>query len=254
MLIVKVSFLIALPIIRLIASFIGLWRHSKAERVARNVLLFLLVFNILLVYTISGTIFFNLDFFLNSSLTKVRTRPSSHAAPAIAALHTDLPLRRQIVDLLAQTIPQQAYNFTSYVMTKGLLGCSLLLLRPHFCFAWWFLRYVLAQSPAQRREADRPFIFEFDESYARAALAAIITLTYSTMFPVILMCVASLCVRSVCSMVGLRSAHRSSALASSTFSCFTSSSATMRSTSTCRAMRASAGSSRALGSPPFFNF
>ena len=70
-LIVNVSFLIALPLIRVIARHIGLWRRSEADRVARNVLLFLLVFNVLLVYTVSGTIFFNLDFFLDSSLTQV---------------------------------------------------------------------------------------------------------------------------------------------------------------------------------------
>ena len=108
--------------------------------------------------------------------------------------------------MLAQSIPQQAYYFTSYVMTNSFLGASFLLLRPHFLAAWIFLRYIWAKSPAQKHEADRPFIFEFDESYARAALCAIITITYSTMFPIITlyvsMCGAALLLIGRCCRFG----------------------------------------------------
>ncbi len=77
-------------------------------------------------------------------------------------------------------------------MTNSLVGFGMMLLRPIDWLIWLFMRRFVAKSPREKLEVDLPPSLGYGAVYAKACLMAVICLAYSSMFPLILVCVLGL--------------------------------------------------------------
>jgi hypothetical protein len=94
----------------------GSYTHTATLKSIRNYFFAFLLFNVVLVYTIGGSFFLNINNY--KSIPSFQVRFSSNLPlrdPAIEALS------QEIVDLLSQSLPGQAIFFTNYLMTNHLM-------------------------------------------------------------------------------------------------------------------------------------
>ncbi len=162
MLVVIVFFALLVTIIRAIAGFQAFHLASQLDEAVRDYYFAFLLFNLFFIYTIGGSFFLKIDNFLSANLST-------------------------FIQLLAQSIPTQAFFFTNYVVTNCALSLSLLLVRPAALVLYHVKRRFLAKTETDLKELDNPPPYDFVPIYARLSLMVVICLTYSTMFPLILL-------------------------------------------------------------------
>eukprot|EP01112_Ceratiomyxa_fruticulosa_P015573 TRINITY_DN4595_c0_g1_i1.p1 TRINITY_DN4595_c0_g1~~TRINITY_DN4595_c0_g1_i1.p1 ORF type:complete len:790 (-),score=112.28 TRINITY_DN4595_c0_g1_i1:55-2424(-) len=159
--VLSIFFAILVPILKGISHLLKLpTRTEEDSSVLCNYFLFS-VFNIFLTFSIGASVFRVLDDILKGGV-------------------------EEIINLLSHSIPQQATFYINYIMILSLSGHMKNLLRPvPLIFGWIKLKWF-AKTIKERRKARDPGQFPYHVNYATHTLIFLITLTYSTMSPMIL--------------------------------------------------------------------
>jgi len=160
---------IPLKIIRKLSDARGFLTHSESERTARNYYFSFLFFNIFVLYTLGSSFVYN-----------------------YRVLTKDLTVRALLLTL-ANSVPPQAAFFTSYIIANALVAW----------FAYELLRFTdLLLALLQRAfyaiirrkhpqvdkigRLHRSEPFDYVSSYAISGIVFVVSITYSTMYPIIL--------------------------------------------------------------------
>jgi len=150
----------ALPVLLDALSLVqGLYSRSAMEEATMKKYYFFLLFNNLLVFTVSSTI-----------------------AKTLNILSHD-PAR--IIEILAKTLPNVAPFFVNYVILQGIGLIPLQLLQIGGILMRFFNLFT-ANSPRQHADARAPVMIQYGWTYPPAALTFVIVLTYSIIQPWIL--------------------------------------------------------------------
>lgn len=147
-------------IIRAIAGVQGIHSLTILDRSVMNKYFLFLICNVLLVFSIGGSVFT----FLNDIIDDYT----------------------KLVSILANSLPIQATQFTNYIMIAGFGWYPLGLLRPGPLIVGAIKQKLLCLTEREHKEAVAPGIFEYPISYAKELLILCIALTYCTMNPFIM--------------------------------------------------------------------
>mmetsp|Transcript_26412 Transcript_26412/g.29409 ORF Transcript_26412/g.29409 Transcript_26412/m.29409 type:complete len:1139 (-) Transcript_26412:815-4231(-) len=159
--IVLIVFMIILvPLLRFLSGLQLPAAQSEQDRSTSVKYFCFLVFNVLLISTIAGSVFKALDSIIDS--------PQS------------------IVSLLASSLPQQASFFVNYIMTVGLAGSMMSLWRPVPLIIGLIFDRFLAKSKRAKRAVWMSGAFSYATNYAGILLVLMIVQIYSTLAPLIL--------------------------------------------------------------------
>jgi len=151
---------LAPAIMRAVAVIEGLYAKSLVDKSVFLKYHLFLVCNVLLVYTIGGSIF--------SFLDKLIDEPKA------------------IFSLLANSLPTQATQFTNYVLLTGFIWHLLELLRPEVLVWSLIKKYLLCSSEKTCKQSMNPGQFDYPQFYAKNLLIFTIAIAYSVMNPIIL--------------------------------------------------------------------
>jgi len=150
-----------LPLTMLYLSRIqGLQARSYIELAAVSKYFFFLLVNVLLVFTVAGTVSISID--------DILTEP------------------RKIGPILASTLPEVAPFFVNVIILQGIGMFPVELVQFKEIFPAWFKRLLLAKTPRDYAEASTPPIMKFYEIYPEVVFVFIICLVYSAIYPSIL--------------------------------------------------------------------
>lgn len=155
-----IFFALLLTIITFAVTQMGVYTQSKISRAVMTKYFAFQVFNVLLVYTISGAVF--------NVLNKIIDNPSD------------------LVNILATSLPQQSGFFINYVMLLSLSGQTQNLWNPGFLVVRWIKQKFLCKTAREFKETDNPGPFNFAQSYTNHLLVFTILVTYSTLAPFIM--------------------------------------------------------------------
>ncbi|CAG8567760.1 9302_t:CDS:10 [Ambispora leptoticha] len=138
----------------------GLQARSYVELSTLSKFFFFLLVNVLLIFTIAGTIF--------KSLEDIITEPT------------------KVAKILATTLPTVAPFFVNFVILEGIGIYPLQLLQFGDVVSTLMKRLFIAKTPRQYAEASTPPFLNYGIAYPRAVLIWVIILVYSAISPVIL--------------------------------------------------------------------
>ncbi|CAG8522677.1 3828_t:CDS:10 [Paraglomus occultum] len=138
----------------------GLQARSYIELSAVSKYFFFLLVNVLLVFTVAGTVSISID--------DILTEP------------------RKIGPILASTLPEVAPFFVNIVILQGIGMFAVELAQFKEIFPAWFKRLLLAKTPRDYAEASTPPIMKFYEIYPEVVFIFIVCLVYSAIYPSIL--------------------------------------------------------------------
>lgn len=156
-----IIFMLLFPII---LTIIEDWRGWRVQRerdceILRIYWLFLII-NVFLVTTIAGSIF--------TVLSEILKEPS------------------KIPYLLAASLPQQSTVFINYIIVKGMVTNILVyMLRLPYFILCKLKQLFLCKTQREKMAAEYPDPFEYQIQYGQELLIFCISLTYSTMAPII---------------------------------------------------------------------
>jgi hypothetical protein len=156
-----IFFALLLKIITFAVTQTGIYTYSKASRGVTTKYFAFQIVNVLLVYTISGSIFGVINKLGSSGFIT-------------------------IINLLATSLPQQSGFFINYVMLLSLSGHTKDLWNPGFLIVSHLKKKFLAKSPREVRDAENPGGFNYPQYYVNHLLVFTILLTYSTLAPFIM--------------------------------------------------------------------
>eukprot|EP01120_Amphizonella_sp_Union-15-10_P011592 TRINITY_DN4957_c0_g1_i1.p1 TRINITY_DN4957_c0_g1~~TRINITY_DN4957_c0_g1_i1.p1 ORF type:complete len:389 (-),score=40.50 TRINITY_DN4957_c0_g1_i1:27-1193(-) len=152
--------LLLIPIIRKLIGIEALRSLSAEDKGVYSVYFLFLIFNVLLVSLIAGSIFRVLEDMIQN--------PSS------------------IPTLLALSIPAQGIFFINYVLVAAWIYNGMSLFRPVELIIRFLKRKYICKSKRDFRELDEPKSYGFAPPFAKQSLIFAICIVYSTLCPLIL--------------------------------------------------------------------
>eukprot|EP00026_Physarum_polycephalum_P002639 Phypoly_transcript_02647.p1 GENE.Phypoly_transcript_02647~~Phypoly_transcript_02647.p1 ORF type:complete len:807 (+),score=114.51 Phypoly_transcript_02647:120-2540(+) len=159
-LVMLIIFAILIRIITLLVTLSGVYTRSKISRVVMTKFYLFEIFNILLIFSVAGSVI--------GVLQEVIDKPTI------------------IVNLLANSLPKQGGFFINYVMLLSMSGHTKGLLNPFFLIFRFVKHRFLSKTARQYRDAEIPPPFKYAETYTIHLLVFSILLTYSTLTPFIM--------------------------------------------------------------------
>ncbi|KAJ3043131.1 hypothetical protein HDV00_005746 [Rhizophlyctis rosea] len=157
--VIAVAFALIPVLLRLISKFGGVPTSAEIERLLINQYYAFLVFNVLFIVTIAGSIFRVLNTIINNP--------------------------PEIVEMLATSIPTISSFFVNYVMLLALSGPASELLQVGNLILKPLMLRFLAKTPRQVLEKRRPPIFEIGRTLANHSFIATVGITYMTIAPLV---------------------------------------------------------------------
>eukprot|EP01137_Pigoraptor_chileana_P015425 Opistho-2@71328 len=154
---------LVLPFIRWVSTLQARTSHSEQEASVLVKYLAFLIVNVFLVSVVAGSIFNRLEQLIDSPIS--------------------------IVNTLVQSIPAQGYFFIQYVMVSA-AGAWVDLIKPIDLLSYWFNIAFRCRTPTDYAKAQRRR-FDYAEAYGNDLLISMISLTYSVLFPFILVFTAA---------------------------------------------------------------
>eukprot|EP00026_Physarum_polycephalum_P003384 Phypoly_transcript_03395.p1 GENE.Phypoly_transcript_03395~~Phypoly_transcript_03395.p1 ORF type:complete len:819 (+),score=48.98 Phypoly_transcript_03395:115-2457(+) len=155
-----IFFALLVKIITAVVTLTGLYSKSEISRGVMTKYYLFQIFNVLLVYSIAGAV--------------------------INVLHQIVDNPGSIVNLLANSLPQQSGFFVNYVMLLSLSGHSKSLWRPAPLIVRWIKHKFLSKTAREYRDAEAPGSFSYAQTYTTHLLVFTVLLVYSTIAPFIM--------------------------------------------------------------------